>query len=77
MSVPQKQLLESLRLQCLRVQPRYPGYGEALFKAVNQIIESENRSRPGATGIGQEVQRAVELLADLVVKANGQAGGRR
>jgi hypothetical protein len=77
MSIPQKQLLESLHIQCLRVKPRYPGYGEALFRAVNQIIDSENRSRPGTTGVGQEVQRAVELLADLIVKSEGQTGGRR
>jgi hypothetical protein len=62
-------MLEVLRYECGRVKQRYPGYGEALLRAVVDIVEIEGRPRTASSSPAPEVQRVIEILADLVLKA--------
>lgn len=76
MSVPQKQMLEALKYECARIKQRYAGYGEGLLRAVADIVEIEGRPRSANSSPAGEVQRAIEVLADLVVKAERDRGVR-
>lgn len=71
MPVPQRQMLEALKLHCSRTRQRFPKYGEALLKALADVVEIEGQPRSANTSPAQSVQHIVETLAEQVLKRKG------
>lgn len=66
MAVPQKQLLDTVKVQCDQVEERFPGYRRALMEKLAEIVGLERLNSKTPTYIVQKIGDQCDALGDLL-----------
>lgn len=68
MSVPQRQLIETITQQCERIEERFPKYRKRLLESIAEIVAVERSHMISHTNVVQKIADQCEALGDLLAR---------